>query len=96
MARPRPRSGPRNPLRRFRGPGLSRTRRGSTVLALSPCAERPVACPRNDRDRPPVVHASAFSASASLSFAALSIAASDLRTWLRSVVYQKSGSDAFR
>ena len=29
-------------------------------------------------------------------FAASSIAASDLRTWLRSVVYQKSGSDAFR
>lgn len=50
----------------------------------------------NDRDRPPAVHASAFSASSSLSFAALSIAASDLRTWLRSVVYQKSGSDAFR
>ncbi len=47
-------------------------------------------------DRPPAVHASAFSASSSLPFAALSIAASDLRTWLRSVVYQKSGSDAFR
>lgn len=33
---------------------------------------------------------------ASACFASASIAASDLRTWLRSVVYQKSGSDAFR
>ncbi|GGU06422.1 hypothetical protein GCM10010272_59460 [Streptomyces lateritius] len=29
-------------------------------------------------------------------FEAASIAASDLRTWLRSVVYQKSGSDDFK
>ncbi len=32
----------------------------------------------------------------SRAFAAWSMAASDFRTWLRSVVYQKSGSDAFR
>lgn len=36
------------------------------------------------------------SASASACFAAASIAASDFLTWLRSVVYQKSGSEAFR
>lgn len=34
--------------------------------------------------------------SPSVSFAFASIAASDLRTWSRSVVYQKSGSDALR
>ena len=33
---------------------------------------------------------------ASACFAVASMAASDFRTWLRSVVYQKSGSDAFR
>ncbi|GHC15904.1 hypothetical protein GCM10010332_53030 [Streptomyces albogriseolus] len=35
-------------------------------------------------------------AAASVCFAAASIAARDLRTWLRSVVYQKSGIEAFR
>lgn len=34
--------------------------------------------------------------SASADFAVASIEASDFRTWLRSVVYQKSGSDALR
>jgi len=33
---------------------------------------------------------------ASVCFAVASIAASDFLTWLRSVVYQKSGSEAFR
>ncbi len=39
---------------------------------------------------PPPAHSS------SACLAVASIAASDLRTWLRSVVVQKSGSDAFR
>ena len=48
---------------------------------------------RRDRltpDQPGLDH------SASVFFAAASITANDLRTWLRSVVYQNSGSDAFR
>lgn len=75
------------PLRRFRGPMLS----GVVPIPAITLSRGRAAGQRNGMHitgpRP---------GQASCAFAAASIAASDLRTWLRSVVYQKSGSDAFR
>lgn len=70
------------PLRRFRGPALSGARCVASVHG-------PVRTGLTRRTAPARCHASC-------AFAAASIAASDFRTWLRSVVNQKSGSDAFR
>src|SRR4051812_19181765 len=78
------------PLRRFRGPVLS-----YRVLPVDGTARERKRTPRGwpDATSPsgqPLDH------SVSPCFATALIAASDLRTWLRSVVYQKSGSDALR
>ncbi|GGX27154.1 hypothetical protein GCM10010383_67120 [Streptomyces lomondensis] len=71
------------PLRRFRGPALS------GPVARVPRRARGPVCGSPSQTGPRGYPASAC-------FAAASIAASDFRTWLRSVVYQKSGSDALR
>lgn len=66
----------------IRAPGPLRRFRGPMLSGLLAVRRSAVR-----GDRPP---------QAPSALAAASIAASDFRTWLRSVVYQKSGSDAFR
>ena len=85
------------PLRRFRGPALSGPGDGRPLLRLALASRcREARANRNHSASACAFPASAASSAASVTFAAASMAASDFRTWLRSVVYQKSGSDAFR
>lgn len=83
------------------GPSGPWSGRFGAVCRASPRRSRRPAAP-GAREPPPGRYASvassgSWSTGASSVFrAAASIAASDLRTWLRSVVYQKSGSEALR